>query len=171
MFEPDKHGQLCKAPWTLVLVASGPHFRRWRVLVKAFSRFCRFERSLLQILTEHEPPAVALLPRALFKIPFVKIRRAFFLLQNRDFFHLREFDFKATSGRRNRAPPFFCSSNVLCFSSSAEFNRIVKLLRLGFHELEAKTFKCGIAARKEKFSNAVNGNCDFFAFTSGALLS
>ena len=35
---------------------------------------------------------------------------------------LLSFEGIKTSGRRNRAPPLFCFSNVLCLSSSAEFN-------------------------------------------------
>ena len=64
-------------------------------------------------------------------------------------FHLREFELKAISGSRNRAPPLFCSSNVLCFSSSVELNleaavgQAKRRARLGCYEAEAKIFKGG----------------------------
>ena len=108
--------------WTLVLVAIRPHFRYWRILVKLFPRFCRFEWFLLQIFPGTWAICCCSRSWGTFQNSICQNSRALFAPQNSDFFHLRQFAFKPTSGSRNRAPPLFCSSKVLCFSSSVEFN-------------------------------------------------
>ena len=143
--------------WTLVLVVIGLHFPYWRVLNKTFSRFCRFERLLLQIFTAIWAPSCC--SRCTFQNSFFqnssgtfqgskfdlpKIPSLFFLVKSRLYF-FKGSTFKPTSGLRNGAPPLFCFSNVLFFSSSVELNG--KAAKDCVYKFEGKYYSCGTCWR------------------------
>ena len=155
-FLPDKYGELCKALLDPRACCDRITFPVLESLEQNIFKILSIRTVALADLHCNLSPVLSCCSRCTFqnssgtfqgsKFDLPKVPSLFFLVKSRLYF-FKGSTFKPTSGLRNGAPPLFCFSNVLFFSSSVELNG--KLRRIVFINLKG-SIKAAVHAEEQR---------------------